>query len=113
MHKASLSLLLSLLLLLPLKLYKDLTTWRSCHHAATVVACREDGIFVEDAYRVPGVAAVAEGFAGHPEDVYLNPDKEFDIREFVKMGLWPQPGTVVYSSIYILYSVVGGVYVQA
>jgi hypothetical protein len=44
------------------------------------VCCREDGCFIEDAARVPGMTFVAEGFAGHPEEQYTNPDKEFNIR---------------------------------
>eukprot|EP00775_Hariotina_reticulata_P004865 gene4865-5110_t len=57
-----------------------------------VLRIREDGVFVEDAINVPGIVSVAEGFAGHPEQFYMYPDKEFDIREYVSMGLWPEPG---------------------
>eukprot|EP00878_Enallax_costatus_P014876 GHUV01015571.1.p1 GENE.GHUV01015571.1~~GHUV01015571.1.p1 ORF type:complete len:451 (+),score=128.88 GHUV01015571.1:292-1644(+) len=61
-----------------------------------VMRIREDGIFIEDAWRVPGVAAVAEGFAGPPEHQYIDwGDEEFDIRDYVKMGLWGQPGGVL------------------
>lgn len=54
--------------------------------------CREDGIFIEDSARLPGTYFVAEGFAGHPEEQYTNPDKEFNIRDYVRMGWWPERG---------------------
>lgn len=51
-------------------------------------------MYVEDAWRVPGIAAVAEGFAGPPEHQYIDwGDEPFDLRQYVKMGLWAQPGT--------------------
>jgi len=48
-------------------------------------------VYIEDAGSLPGDFFIAEGFAGHPEDKYNNPDKEFDMWEFVKMGLWDKP----------------------
>ncbi|KAF6259948.1 hypothetical protein COO60DRAFT_1700591 [Scenedesmus sp. NREL 46B-D3] len=62
------------------------------NHVDPVLRIREDGIFIEDAARVPGMAFVAEGFAGHPEEQYTDPDKQFNIRDYVRMGMWPEPG---------------------
>ncbi|WIA41923.1 hypothetical protein OEZ86_009236 [Tetradesmus obliquus] len=62
------------------------------NHVDPVLRIREDGIFIEDAAAVPGMALVAEGFAGHPEEQYTDPDKQFNIRDYVRMGLWPEPG---------------------
>jgi hypothetical protein len=53
--------------------------------------CREDGVWIEEAEMLPGNFFIAEGFAGHPLDRYKNPDKMFDMHEFVKMGLWDKP----------------------
>jgi hypothetical protein len=51
-----------------------------CTSCVTFYTCREDGIFIEDAAQVPSMVLVAEGFAGHPEEQYTNPDKQFNIR---------------------------------
>lgn len=52
---------------------------------------RADGVFIEEAEDLPGTYFIAEGFAGHPTDPYTNPEKPFDLHEFVKMGLWDKP----------------------
>lgn len=48
-------------------------------------------MFIEEAEDLPGTYFIAEGFAGHPTDPYTNPEKPFDLHEFVKMGLWDKP----------------------
>lgn len=48
-------------------------------------------MWIEEAQVLPGNFFIAEGFAGHPLDRYNNPDKLFDMHEFVKMGLWDKP----------------------
>jgi hypothetical protein len=48
-------------------------------------------VWIEEAAVLPGTFFIAEGFAGHPLDRYENPDKEFDMHEFVRMGLWDKP----------------------
>lgn len=59
--------------------------------SAFLIDCREDGVWIEEAAVLPGTFFIAEGFAGHPLERYQNPDKIFDMHEFVKMGLWDKP----------------------
>ncbi|KAF8058360.1 hypothetical protein HT031_005678 [Scenedesmus sp. PABB004] len=56
-----------------------------------VLRIREDGVFVEDSSMLPSKVLVAEGFIGHPSEQYSDQDKPFNIRDHVRMGLWPEP----------------------
>jgi hypothetical protein len=56
-------------------------------------ACREDGVWIEEAEVLPGTYFIAENYAGHPMERYNNPDRVFDMHDFVKapVTLWDKP----------------------
>jgi hypothetical protein len=57
-----------------------------------IVSNSEDGIFIEETARLPGLYFIAEGFAGHPGDPYVpGHTRGFDPHDYIKMSMWDKP----------------------